>query len=56
MENDHDHPHLDVLRAVPEGDAMNIHTTDPDRQLTHEEAAEALALLRHWAGQVTDEE
>ncbi|WP_179214821.1 GTP cyclohydrolase FolE2 [Octadecabacter ascidiaceicola] len=35
---------------------MNIHTSEPERTLTHEEAAEALALLRHWAGQVSEEE
>ena len=56
MENDHDHPHVEVLRAVSEGDNMNIHSGEAERTLTHEEAAQALALLRHWAGQVSDEE
>ena len=56
MENDRTAPHLEVLRAVSEEDAMNIHSKKIDRELTHEEAAEALALLRHWAGQVSDEE
>ncbi len=56
MENDRKHPHVDVLRAMSEGAAMNIHSQDFDRELTSEEAAKALALLRHWAGQVTDEE
>jgi len=35
---------------------MNLHSKDFDRELTHDEAAQALALLRKWAGQVTDEE
>jgi GTP cyclohydrolase I len=35
---------------------MNIRPKDLNRDLTHEDAAEALALLRNWAGQVTDEE
>ncbi|MCW1951370.1 MAG: GTP cyclohydrolase FolE2 [Octadecabacter sp.] len=35
---------------------MNMHTSEPERTLTHQEAAEALALLRHWARQVSDEE
>ncbi|MCL4145357.1 UNVERIFIED_CONTAM: hypothetical protein GTU68_054172 [Idotea baltica] len=35
---------------------MNIHSRNIDRDLTHDEAAEALALLRQWAGQVSDEE
>ncbi|MFQ6549090.1 GTP cyclohydrolase FolE2 [Aestuariibius sp. 2305UL40-4] len=35
---------------------MNLHTTDFDREPTREEAANALALLRHWAGGVTPEE
>ncbi|WP_200802536.1 GTP cyclohydrolase FolE2 [Octadecabacter temperatus] len=35
---------------------MNIQTGEPERTLTHAEAAEALALLRHWAGQVSEEE
>lgn len=56
MENDHDHPHIDVLLALSEGDDMNMHTSEPERTLTHQEAAEALALLRHWARQVSDEE
>ncbi|AGI67205.1 hypothetical protein OAN307_c15320 [Octadecabacter antarcticus 307] len=56
MEKDRTHPHLDVLRAVPKGNAMNIQSKDLNRDLTHEDAAEALALLRNWAGQVTDEE
>ncbi|WP_138469011.1 GTP cyclohydrolase FolE2 [Poseidonocella sp. HB161398] len=29
---------------------MNIHTPKPDREPTREDAAEALALLRRWAG------
>ncbi|AGI72748.1 hypothetical protein OA238_c27120 [Octadecabacter arcticus 238] len=56
MEKDRIHPHLDVLRGVPKGDSMNIRPKDLNRDLTHEDAAEALALLRNWAGQVTDEE
>ncbi len=56
MENDHDHPHVEVLCAASEGDDMNIQTGEPERTLTHAEAAEALALLRHWAGQVSEEE
>ncbi|MBT8411684.1 MAG: GTP cyclohydrolase I FolE2 [Octadecabacter sp.] len=35
---------------------MNLHSKDFDRDLTQDEAAQALALLRKWAGQVTDEE
>jgi GTP cyclohydrolase IB len=35
---------------------MNIHTPEIDRQPSREEAAEALALLRRWAGKVTDAE
>jgi len=49
-------PHVDVLRAMSERANMNIHSQKFDRDLTPEEAAEALALLRQWAGQVTDEE
>jgi GTP cyclohydrolase I len=56
VEKDRIHPHLDVLRGVPKGDSMNIRPKDLNRDLTHEDAAEALALLRNWAGQVTDEE
>ena len=56
VEKDHDQPHIDVLRAEPGGDAMNIHTIDTDRQLTHDEAAKALLLLRQWAASVTEEE
>ncbi len=56
MEKDRKHPHVDVLRAMSEGADMNIHSQGFDRELTSEEAAEALALLRRWAGQVTDEE
>ena len=35
---------------------MNIHSKTIDRDFTHDDAAEALALLRRWAGQVSDEE
>jgi len=35
---------------------MNIHAKDFDGKLTQEDAADALALLRHWAGQASDEE
>ena len=35
---------------------MNLITTDFDREPTREEAANALALLRQWAGGVTPEE
>lgn len=56
MEKDRMHPHLDVLRGVAKGDSMNIRPKDLNCDLTHEDAAEALALLRNWAGQVTDEE
>ncbi|MDB4121981.1 GTP cyclohydrolase FolE2 [Octadecabacter sp.] len=35
---------------------MNIHTKGLKRDLTHDEAADALALLRQWAAGVTDEE
>ena len=56
MENERKAPHLEVLRAQPEGDAMNIHAKDLKRVLTHDEAADALALLRQWAAGVTDEE
>ena len=56
MENDRKAPHLEVLRAEFEGGAMNIHTKGLKRDLTHDEAADALALLRQWAAGVTDEE
>jgi GTP cyclohydrolase I len=56
VENDRKAPHLEVLRAEYEGDAMNIHTKGLKRDLTHDEAADALALLRQWAAGVTDEE
>ena len=56
MENDRKAPHLEVLRAESEGGAMNIHTKGLKRDLTHDEAADALALLRQWAAGVTDEE
>jgi GTP cyclohydrolase I len=56
VEKDRIHPHLDVLRGVPKGDSMNIRPKDLNRDLTHEDAAEALAMLRNWVGQVTDEE
>ena len=55
MENDNRPPYVKVLRGESKGAAMNIHSKF-DRELTADEAAEALALLRHWAGQVTDEE
>ena len=35
---------------------MNIQSSDFDREPSREEARAALALLRQWAGQVTDEE
>ncbi|MEL6958112.1 MAG: GTP cyclohydrolase FolE2 [Pseudomonadota bacterium] len=35
---------------------MNIHSKTFDGELTREQAEEALAVLRHWAGSVTDEE
>ena len=56
MENDRKAPHLEVVRAESEGGAMNIHTKGLKRDLTHDEAADALALLRQWAAGVTDEE
>jgi len=56
VENDRKAPHLEVLRAESEGGAMNIHTKGLKRDLTHDEAADALALLRQWAAGVTDEE
>ena len=56
MENNRKAPHLEVLRAESEGGAMNIHTKGLKRDLTHDEAADALALLRQWAAGVTDEE
>lgn len=56
MEKDRNRPHVEVLRAMSERGDMNIHSQKFDRELTSEEAADALALLRHWAGQVTDEE
>jgi GTP cyclohydrolase IB len=56
VDNDRKAPHLEVLRAESEGGAMNIHTKGLKRDLTHDEAADALALLRQWAAGVTDEE
>ena len=56
MENNRKAPHLEVLRTESEGGAMNIHTKGLKRDLTHDEAADALALLRQWAAGVTDEE
>lgn len=56
MENVRKAPHLEVLRAESEGGAMNIHTKGLKRDLTHDEAADALAFLRQWAAGVTDEE
>lgn len=35
---------------------MNIHTPEIDRLPTREEAEAALAVLRQWAGKVSDEE
>jgi len=35
---------------------MNYHSTDIDREPTRDEAEEALALLRRWAGRATTEE
>ncbi|WP_172329541.1 GTP cyclohydrolase FolE2 [Mangrovicoccus sp. HB161399] len=35
---------------------MNIHTPKPEREPTREDAAEALALLRRWAGDATPAE
>lgn len=35
---------------------MNVHTPEIDRKPTQEEAAEALALLRRWAGKAQDSE
>ncbi len=54
MEKDRSSPHVEVLRSVSKGRAMNIQSKTP--KLTHDEAAEALTLLRNWASQVTDEE
>ena len=45
-----------LLRRASEGAAVNIHSKDFDRELTREEAEDALALLRHWAASKTDEE
>ncbi|MBT5294856.1 MAG: GTP cyclohydrolase I FolE2 [Octadecabacter sp.] len=56
MENNRKAPHLEVLRTESEGGAMNIHTKGLKRDLTHDEAADALALLRQWAAGVTDQE
>ena len=56
MEKTRGLPHVDLLRSGSEGGKMNLHSQDFDRDLTHDEAAKALALLRKWAGQVTDEE
>jgi len=56
VDNDRKAPHLEVLRAESEGGAMNIHTKGLKRDLTHDEAADALALLRQWAAGVTDQE
>jgi GTP cyclohydrolase I len=56
VDNDRKAPHLEVVRAESEGGAMNIHTKGLKRDLTHDEAADALALLRQWAAGVTDEE
>ena len=56
MEKQRTHPYVEVLRGASEGAAMNIHSKDFDRDPTQDEAAEALSLLRHWAGQVTDAE
>ncbi len=56
MENTRDLPHVRLLRDGSEGGKMNLHTKDFDRELTRDEAAQALALLRHWAGQVSEAE
>lgn len=56
MERDSRPPYIKVLRGGTEGTAMNTHSKDFDRILTADEAAEALALLRHWASQASDEE
>lgn len=56
MENNRKHPHVDVLCAKSEGADMNTRSQGFDRDPSAQEAKEALALLRHWAGQVTYEE
>ncbi len=43
----------DVPKGAP---SMNIHSRDLDRNPTRQEAEDALALLRRWAGDVTAEE
>ena len=49
-------PHLTASDTPAEGDDMNIHAPDFDREPTRAEAEAALALLRRWAGEVTAEE
>jgi len=45
-----------ILRATDAGDSMNIHTKTIATELTEAQAAEALALLRQWASQVSEAE
>ena len=56
MKNDRTHPQVDVLRAMSEGADLNSQAQDVERELTAEQAADALAVLRRWAAQVTDAE
>ena len=56
MKNDRTHPQVDVLRAMSEGADLNNQAQDVERELTAEQAADALAVLRQWAAQVSDAE
>jgi len=51
-----DLPHVRFLRERTKGGDMNLHSKDLTRDLTLEEAEEALSLLRRWAQGVSEEE
>ncbi|WP_408005576.1 GTP cyclohydrolase FolE2 [Salibaculum griseiflavum] len=51
-----DLPHVRLLRERTKGGDMNLHSKDLTRDLTLEEAEEALSLLRRWAQGVSEEE
>ena len=51
-----DLPHVRLLRERTKGGDMNLQSKDLTRDLTLEEAEEALSLLRRWAQGVSEEE
>ncbi len=56
VENADGDTHLKEGKPVAEGAKVNIHTSDLNDKPSRQEAEDALAVLRRWAGDVTAEE